>query len=327
MSLGDFERLSTIKDSIYGEVALCWDPERDEKVAIKVTQRDKLQGKVFLENPLGEVKVLQRLHSPPLSGDKRSPVKGEQTPRKRLPQPVSDPGQRYIVGMRAAGRDDHCDWLALEYCPGGELFSLVLEKKLNMALTRKLFRQLVLAMNWVHQLGICHLDVSLENLLLDANQDLKLCDFGLAMEGRMFKGRRGKENYMAPEVYAGTTYDGRQADCWSVGMVLFTMLTGSPLYAKPTLQDSNCRLALRAGRVGLKKVLDAWGIPVPAGALDVMAALLRPEGERMSMAELLLVPWLADIMVNEKTTPQKFALEPTESKKTETAMTLPSMIR
>ena len=72
--------------------------------------------------------------------------------------------------------------------------------------------------------GICHLDISLENALLSEGRAV-ITDFGLAQAGRNFQGRRGKAVYMAPEVYAGRVYDGQRADVWSLGVVLFMMLS------------------------------------------------------------------------------------------------------
>ncbi|KAG6612200.1 serine/threonine protein kinase [Phytophthora cinnamomi] len=94
----------------------------------------------------------------------------------------------------------------------------------------RLCRQVTLGLHFLHSNGIAHRDVSLENVLLRGGV-CKLSDFGLATDAeRMCAEVVGKANYMAPEVVAGEAYAPVAADMWSLGIVLFIMLTGSPLW-------------------------------------------------------------------------------------------------
>eukprot|EP00456_Euglypha_rotunda_P058658 TRINITY_DN48768_c0_g1_i4.p1 TRINITY_DN48768_c0_g1~~TRINITY_DN48768_c0_g1_i4.p1 ORF type:complete len:111 (-),score=7.42 TRINITY_DN48768_c0_g1_i4:10-342(-) len=85
-------------------------------------------------------------------------------------------------------------------------------------------------------------------------QDLKICDFGLAQECSpktyFPKGspRRGKTLYMAPEIFAHYPYHGQQADIWSIGVILFLMLTGAPPWEIPAMSDKRFQLVYE-GRI------------------------------------------------------------------------------
>ncbi|GMF44073.1 unnamed protein product [Phytophthora lilii] len=97
--------------------------------------------------------------------------------------------------------------------------------------------QVFAGVNYLHQqIGIAHRDLSLENVLMH-NGECKVSDFGLSVAAKArCKERVGKEYYMAPEVVAGKTYDPVKADIWSLGIMWFILLTGSPLVAIASFQ-------------------------------------------------------------------------------------------
>ena len=123
----------------------------------------------------------------------------------------------------------------MEYVDGGELFHYVDERNgLREDETVYIFRQIVSALLYCHRLLICHRDLKPENILL--NQDdltVKLIDFGMAAlqpQGRLLSTPCGSPHYAAPEVVSSRPYDGKQADVWSCGVILYVMLTGSTPY-------------------------------------------------------------------------------------------------
>lgn len=140
-------------------------------------------------------------------------------------------------------------WLVTELCSGGELFDFLAENgRLSEAETRPIFGQLCLALNYVHDMQVVHRDLKLENVLLDERCNVKLGDFGFTREweqGRLldtFCGTTGYAppvflflsplltlscRYAAPEMLRGDKYTGREVDAWSLGIILYTLLTGT----------------------------------------------------------------------------------------------------
>jgi BR serine/threonine kinase len=90
------------------------------------------------------------------------------------------------------------------------------------------FRQIVLAVEYLHNLGIVHRDLKPENILLDGSNQVKLADFGFAryVGAGLSNTSCGSPHYAAPEVVRGMAYDGRASDVWSLGVILFAMLAG-----------------------------------------------------------------------------------------------------
>jgi len=75
---------------------------------------------------------------------------------------------------------------------------------------------------------VAHRDLKLENILIDNDLNLKVADFGFATYKHFskLKSYRGTKTYMAPEIKEGKTYDGRQIDIFSVGVILFIIVLG-----------------------------------------------------------------------------------------------------
>jgi len=83
---------------------------------------------------------------------------------------------------------------------------------------RRVFQQLVSAIDYMHYHKVAHRDLKLENLLFDADNNLKICDLGLSnllKDGSSLLTSCGSPNYAAPEIIAGSYYDGEEVDMWS----------------------------------------------------------------------------------------------------------------
>lgn len=188
----------------------------------------------------------------------------------------------------------------MEFASGGELFDIVYESgKLKEESATRYFLQLARALEYIHSQGVCHLDVSLENLLLDGNGELKLTDFGLARQFdhiNPFAGcsitKPGKIIYMSPEIFAGRDFFGDQADLYSAGVVLFLMLFGCPPYEIPAASDRRFRLIFYGE---IAELLRVWQISASPLALDLLSGLLCSADERMSIQDVLDHPWLSNL--------------------------------
>ncbi|EKM53311.1 uncharacterized protein PHACADRAFT_147744 [Phanerochaete carnosa HHB-10118-sp] len=121
-------------------------------------------------------------------------------------------------------------WLVTELCSGGELFDYLAEKgRLSEDETRMVFGQLCLAVAYIHEKGIIHRDLKLENVLLDEHCRVKLGDFGFTREfdrGTLLETFCGTTGYASPEMLQSQKYLGPEVDIWSLGVILYTLLTG-----------------------------------------------------------------------------------------------------
>ncbi|EGB10420.1 hypothetical protein AURANDRAFT_36757 [Aureococcus anophagefferens] len=139
----------------------------------------------------------------------------------------------FVVGLHSAFQTAEKLFFVLDYCAGGELFCH-LQKLGKFAEPRARFytAELVLALAHVHALGVVYRDLKPENVLLDARGHVRLTDFGLSKEGvtAHAKGAHsfcGTPEYLAPEILARRGH-GRAVDWWSLGALLYEMLTGLP---------------------------------------------------------------------------------------------------
>ncbi|MGH0144636.1 UNVERIFIED_CONTAM: hypothetical protein FKN15_003717 [Acipenser sinensis] len=122
-------------------------------------------------------------------------------------------------------------YLVLEHVSGGELFDYLVKKgRLTPKEARKFFRQIISALDFCHNHSICHRDLKPENLLLDEKNNIRIADFGMAslqVGDSLLETSCGSPHYACPEVIRGEKYDGRRADVWSCGVILFALLVGA----------------------------------------------------------------------------------------------------
>ncbi|OHT01562.1 CAMK family protein kinase [Tritrichomonas foetus] len=118
-------------------------------------------------------------------------------------------------------------YIILEYAEQGELFDyLIVNRFLCADVAIEFFRQIIFAIEYLHNHGICHRDLKPENILLDKSMRIKIADFGFArwVKSELLTDPCGSPHYAAPEVLSGKPYDGKAADVWSVGIILFALV-------------------------------------------------------------------------------------------------------
>lgn len=146
--------------------------------------------------------------------------------------------------------------LVMEYVSEGEFYGLI-ERRGHFAEeeARQYFCQILSAVEYCHNYHVAHRDIKPENLLVGQRNNLKLCDFGLSnflRDGDFLKTSCGSPNYASPEVISGEQYCGPEVDVWSMGVVLYAILTG-----KLPFDESN--IPVLFGRIKSKKII-RWKI-------------------------------------------------------------------
>jgi len=120
--------------------------------------------------------------------------------------------------------------IVMELCSGITLLKMLKAKKvIENSLCKQIYWQIISALAYLHEIGICHRDIKLENIIISPNNDIKIIDFGfssLTEPGKMLKTVCGSSYYVSPETLNGKSYDGFSSDIWASGVLLFAMATG-----------------------------------------------------------------------------------------------------
>lgn len=122
-------------------------------------------------------------------------------------------------------------YMIMEHAKGGDLLSFMkAQRMLSEDEARSLFRQVVNGVGHCHCRSVLHRDIKLNNLLLDANNQIKLCDFGISQiitsPDTLMTQPCGTPAYVAPEIISCKPYSGFKSDIWSLGIILFALCCG-----------------------------------------------------------------------------------------------------
>jgi len=130
--------------------------------------------------------------------------------------------------------EEEVSYLALEQASYGDMHEIISKNGyMSEILTRTIFRQLIDAISYLHSREIAHLDLKVENLLLDEDFNLKLIDFDLSQNlGSASVPSKGTPGYRPPELKSGSCNDFKAVDVYSAAVVLFIMVSGYPPYVE-----------------------------------------------------------------------------------------------
>lgn len=200
----DFELLRVVGQGAFGKVFQVQKKGTSEIYAMKVMRKEK---------------ILERNHG--------NYMKAERDILTKVVHP-------FIVQLQYSFQTKSKLYLVLDFINGGHLFfQLYRQGTFSEELARMYTAEIVLAVAHLHNNGIIHRDLKPENILLDADGFVMLTDFGLAKEVKEDSPSNslcGTVEYMAPEIVLAKGH-GKAADWWSVGILLFEMLTGQPPFA------------------------------------------------------------------------------------------------
>ncbi|XP_013122686.1 MAP/microtubule affinity-regulating kinase 3 isoform X2 [Oreochromis niloticus] len=198
--VGNYRLLKTIGKGNFAKVKLARHIPTGREVAIKIIDKTQLNPS-SLQKLYREVRIMKILNHP------------------------------NIVKLFEVIETEKTLYLVMEYASGGEVFDyLVAHGRMKEKEARAKFRQIVSAVQYCHQKHIVHRDLKAENLLLDADMNIKIADFGFSNEftvGGKLDTFCGSPPYAAPELFQGKKYDGPEVDVWSLGVILYTLVSGS----------------------------------------------------------------------------------------------------
>eukprot|EP01016_Furgasonia_blochmanni_P023787 TRINITY_DN2562_c0_g1_i2.p1 TRINITY_DN2562_c0_g1~~TRINITY_DN2562_c0_g1_i2.p1 ORF type:complete len:438 (-),score=141.84 TRINITY_DN2562_c0_g1_i2:293-1522(-) len=202
VNLDHFVLLTVIGKGSYAKVVLVRKKDTGEVHAMKVLKKDHIQKKKQIDHIQTERNVLVGINHP------------------------------FVVRLHYAFQNERKLFFVLEYCPGGELFNLLQRKKVFHEDQAKFYAaQMVLAIEHLHSKDIVYRDLKPENVLLDAEGYIRITDFGLSKQGiKDNKGAMsvcGTPEYLAPEILFKMGH-GKAVDWWTLGAIIFEMLTGLP---------------------------------------------------------------------------------------------------
>uniref|UniRef100_A0A146M0I2 NUAK family SNF1-like kinase 1 n=1 Tax=Lygus hesperus TaxID=30085 RepID=A0A146M0I2_LYGHE len=252
-----FETIAKLGQGTYGKVQLGVNKETGQEVAIKTIKKCKIETEADLIRIRREIQIMSSLRHP------------------------------YIIHIYEVFENRDKMVLVMEYAAGGELYDYLSKQKvLEESEARRIFRQIAMAVYYCHKHQICHRDLKLENILLDEQGNAKIADFGLSNvfdSNRLLSTFCGSPLYASPEIVKGIPYHGPEVDCWSLGVLLYTLVYGAMPF-----DGSNFKRLVRQISAG-----EYFEPKVPSSASDLIRGLLTVKGtERLDIAGVCQHIWM-----------------------------------
>uniref|UniRef100_A0A4W3JNJ1 MAP/microtubule affinity-regulating kinase 3 n=1 Tax=Callorhinchus milii TaxID=7868 RepID=A0A4W3JNJ1_CALMI len=247
--IGNYRLLKTIGKGNFAKVKLARHVLTGREVAVKIIDKTQLNP-TSLQKLFREVRIMKILNHP------------------------------NIVKLFEVIETEKTLYLIMEYASGGEVFDyLVAHGRMKEKEARAKFRQIVSSVQYCHQKCIVHRDLKAENLLLDADMNIKIADFGFSNEftiGNKLDTFCGSPPYAAPELFQGKKYDGPEVDVWSLGVILYTLVSGSLPFDGQNLKELRERVLRGKYRIPFYMSTDCENLlkkllvlnPVKRGSLE-----------------------------------------------------------
>ena len=202
-----------------------------------------------------------------------------------------------IIKIYELYESDSDFYLVMEKCKGGELFDRIIEhiKHKNMYSEKDaaiILRQVMAAIEYCHNNGICHRDLKPENLLYlndgpEQDNPIKVIDFGLSQfvtPDKKFTEKVGSIYYFSPEILKGNYTE--KCDIWSSGVILYLLLSGEPPFNGP----NNSSIYKKISKMKFTYPEEKWN-SISDEAKDLINHMIAPENERYSASQVLQHPW------------------------------------
>ncbi|XP_050950804.1 serine/threonine-protein kinase MARK1 isoform X2 [Labeo rohita] len=255
--IGNYRLLKTIGKGNFAKVKLARHVLTGREVAVKIIDKTQLNP-TSLQKLFREVRIMKVLNHP------------------------------NIVKLFEVIETEKTLYLIMEYASGGEVFDyLVAHGRMKEKEARAKFRQIVSAVQYCHQKRIVHRDLKAENLLLDADMNIKIADFGFSNEftiGSKLDTFCGSPPYAAPELFQGKKYDGPEVDVWSLGVILYTLVSGSLPFDGQNLKELRERVLRGKYRIPFYMSTDCENL--------LKKLLVLNPGKRGSLEQIMKDRWI-----------------------------------
>lgn len=273
----DFEIGKPLGRGKFGDVYLARERKTQFIVAIKAIKKTQLL-KAGVEHQLRrEIEIQSHLRCAHRSSCADPMPLISSTPPHR---------QKNILRMYGYFWDEKRIYIILEYAFGGELYKqLTARGRFSEPLAAKYIHDLSIALNYCHSKHVIHRDIKPENLLIGQKGDIKIADFGWSVHAPTSRRTTlcGTLDYLPPEMVEAREHD-NTADIWSLGVLLYEFLVGSP----PFEAEGHRATYRRISNVDLK-----FPPIVSSGARDLISRLLvKDQTKRMKLADLPKHPWI-----------------------------------
>jgi serine/threonine protein kinase len=300
--LSAYTNSKVINQALYGQILSATERTSGKRVVLKQLLRECVERKLIVS----DLKPGSKRPFPMLED-----AKLELEVLKRL---NNNQGHPNVVRLHEGFETKTHFVMAMEHLEGGDLFDRVMgDGRLGEGTAQKYFVDAISGLEFIHNMGIAHRDLSLENLLLNAEDQCVITDFGLCCEcgdGKKQNQKVGKGFYIAPEIYAESgPYDAKKADVWSLGVCLFIMMTGAPPMERPSKRDKRF-CCIRDGKIG--NMLQQWGMDslFSDECLDLLSQMLTADpAKRINVNQVLAHPWVRTAIEARRVPPSNQVLD------------------
>ena len=184
--------------------------------------------------------------------------------------------------------------IVMEYICAGDLLSYIKKRgKLTEQVAKFIFKQIVLSLQYIHSHNIVHRDIKLDNILIDLDNNIKICDFGVSKiikKGESMLEQCGTPAYIAPEILLNHGYEGFGVDIWSAGVVLYAMLGGTVPFKGNNINELH-DLIIKGEFKPLKEIS-------PEATHLIKNILEVDPKKRITTKDILVHPWLINVDLN-----------------------------